>query len=188
VKVDAVEDRPWRRTDRPHRSLRLVHVLAGIKEFASSYTGTLATETMLIKGRNTAPGHLAGVARFVAGLDPAVAYLAVPTRPPTVPSVVGADEAGIAAAYAAFTHELDAVELLTGSEGDAFSKTGDIAHDLLSITAVHPMREDAVEKLVLESNDPTSARNSVDQLVREEKLVRTEHGGQTFYLRKLGVR
>lgn len=34
-------------------------------------------------------------------------------------------------------------EDLIGYEGNAFAFTGDVEEDLLSITAVHPMREDA---------------------------------------------
>ncbi len=40
------------------------------------------------------------------------------------------------------------MELLAGYEGDIFDFTGDVERDLLSITAVHPMRKEAVEKFL----------------------------------------
>jgi len=35
-----------------------------------------------------------------------------------------------------------------GYEGNAFASTGNVEEDLLSITAVHPMREEGVKKLL----------------------------------------
>lgn len=181
VKVDAVEDRPWRRTDRPHKSLRLVHVLAGIKQFAESYSGSLITETMLVAGRNDDPGHVRGIARFVAGLSPKVAYLAIPTRPPAVSSVHGPDESHLLRAYTIFSHEIERVEYLIGHEGDVFSSTGDPIDDLLRITAVHPMREEAVMRLLERTDADTSI---VEKLVREGRLVRSRFENDVFYSRR----
>ena len=182
VKVDAVQDRQWRRTDRPHKQLRLVHVLSGTKEFAAEFTGILVTETMIIAKRNDQPDHLRRVARYVADLAPRTAYLAVPTRPPTVRGVTGPDEEGLATAYALFKGEIDSVEYLIGYEGDAFSSTGEAAKDLLSITAVHPMREDAVDSLLRRTGADVSV---LDTLLREGSLVRARFGGEVFYVRRL---
>ena len=45
VKVDSVSEQVWRRINRPHPSLVLERVLDGIREFSSSYKGTLISET-----------------------------------------------------------------------------------------------------------------------------------------------
>lgn len=58
------------------------------------------------------------------------------------------DEQAVTTAYQIFNEELPTVELLTGYEGNAFASTGDLVADLLAITAVHPMREDAVQNLL----------------------------------------
>jgi wyosine [tRNA(Phe)-imidazoG37] synthetase (radical SAM superfamily) len=51
-------------------------------EFASSFTGVLATETMLVAGVNDDTAIVRGIADFLGRLQPSTAYLAIPTRPP----------------------------------------------------------------------------------------------------------
>ncbi len=46
--------------------------------------------------------------------------------------------------YQIFNEHAVNTEYLIGYEGDEFAYTGDIEADILSITSVHPMREDAV--------------------------------------------
>jgi len=71
---------------------------------------------------------------------------------------------------------------LLGYEGNAFASTGNIEEDLLSITAVHPMRDEAVKKL-LEKTD--ADWQIIETLVGENKLVELEYEGNTYYMRKL---
>jgi len=99
VKVDAVRPNIWRRINRPHRSLWLSAVLDGMLAFAEAYRGELVTETMLVRGVNDDAAHLADVASFLAQLQPAKAYLAVPTRPPAEPWVEPPPEAVINHAF-----------------------------------------------------------------------------------------
>jgi len=73
------------------------------------------------------------------------------------------------------------VECLIGYEGNAFAFTGDVVKDLLGITAVHPMREEAVETFLTRAG---SSREVVDRLVARGHLARTRYGGHTFYLRR----
>lgn len=181
VKVDAVHESVWGRIQRPHPGLTLERVLAGVRRFAAEFTGSLATETMLVAGVNDREEEVAATAAFVAGLAPAAAYLAVPTRPPAVPGVAGPDEAGINRAYHAFTERLPRVELLVGYEGDAFAATGDAAADLLSVTAVHPMRESAV-RVLLERNH--AQWSVVARLLESGRLRRVAYRGESYYLRR----
>ena len=57
--------------------------------------------------------------------------------------------------------------------------------DLLSITAVHPMREDAVKEFLARAGADWDV---VRWLVAHDQLVEAEHDGRTFYLRKLNRR
>jgi wyosine [tRNA(Phe)-imidazoG37] synthetase (radical SAM superfamily) len=50
-------------------------------------------------------------------------------------------------AYQNISQKFSGIEYLIGYEGNAFASSGDISKDLLSITSVHPMREDAVRSL-----------------------------------------
>lgn len=183
LKVDAVDGKVWRRIDRPHKSLRPDAIWAGMREFARAYTGVLVTETMLVAGVNDDEGSLCDVAELVAQLRPAVAYISVPTRPPAERWVRPPDEGTLNRAYQLLGQGGQRVEMLIGYEGDAFSATGDVEADLLSITSVHPMREEAVAEFLARAG---SEWTIVHDLVARGQLVETEYGGARFYIRKLG--
>jgi wyosine [tRNA(Phe)-imidazoG37] synthetase (radical SAM superfamily) len=84
-------------------------------------------------------------------------------------------------AYQIFSERLDAVEYLIGYEGVSFALTGGAEEDLLSITAVHPMRKDAVRALLSKAEADWSV---VEGLVDADLLAETEYSGETFYVRK----
>jgi wyosine [tRNA(Phe)-imidazoG37] synthetase (radical SAM superfamily) len=182
VKVDAVKKEVWRRINRPHGSLELASILEGALAFAGDYGGELVTETMLVSGVNDDESHLKEIAGFLARLRPDRAYLSIPTRPPAEGWVHPPDEQGINRAYQIVSQRVDQVEYLIGYEGNAFAFTGDVEEDLLSITAVHPMRREAVSEFLARARADWS---TVHRLTRQGQLVETEHQGQTFYMRKL---
>jgi hypothetical protein len=66
--------------------------------------------------------------------------------------------------------------------GVAPAITGDVEQDLLSITAVHPMREDAVSAFLARAGADWPV---VRRLMTQGQLVATEYEGQKFYVRKL---
>jgi wyosine [tRNA(Phe)-imidazoG37] synthetase (radical SAM superfamily) len=182
LKVDSLVGETWRRIDRPHGKLELRSIIEGALEFAWAYCGQLVTETMLVEGVNDGAEQFREVAGFLARLKPATAYLAVPTRPPAENWVRSPKEAVINRAYQIFSEKLDQVELLIGYEGNAFASTGDVEENLLSITAVHPMREDAVNQLLTRAGSDWSV---VHKLIADGQLVAETYGEQEFYLRYL---
>jgi len=184
LKVDAVSEDLWRKVNRPHRDLRLNIVLEGIREFTEEFRGTVVSETMLI-GNIDYGDEFERIAGFLAELQKLTkAYIAIPTRPPTEKWVKHAKEDAVNAAFQAFSKKLGAnrVEYLMGYEGNAFASTGNVEEDLLSITAVHPMREEAVEKLLEKADADWQV---VEKLLGENKLVELEYEGNTYYMRKL---
>ncbi len=186
LKVDAVSEELWRRVDRPHKSLSLEKILDGMLEFRRAFKGKLVTETMLIDGIDYGD-EFERIADFLAELRPDIAYIAVPTRPPAEEWVKPAKEEVINRAFQAFVEKLGEgrVEYLIGYEGNAFAFTGNVEEDLLSITSVHPMREEAVRELLRKANADWSV---VERLLREGKLIELEYSGNRFYMRKLKSR
>ncbi|WP_457741337.1 radical SAM protein [Thermococcus sp.] len=185
LKLDAVSESLWRKIDRPHKSLSLKKILEGILTFRDDFDGTIVTETMLI---NIDYGNeLEKIADFLAELRPDKAYVAVPTRPPAEKWVKPASEVVINAAYQLFAGAIgeDRVEYLIGYEGNAFASTGNVVEDILSITSVHPMREDALRELLRKNESNWSV---VEKLLHEGKLVRLEYNGEVFYMRALKSR
>jgi len=148
VKADIFDVGEWHKLNKPHKNLNLNEIISGTRLFAREYTGKLVTETMLIKNINNSYGDLVYTTQVIATYNPAIAYIAIPTRPPAYKEAVPANENDVNRAYHIFKEHISKVELLTGYEGNAFSSTGNFRDDILSITAVHPMREDAVQELL----------------------------------------
>lgn len=182
LKVDAVEDDLWRRINRPHATLDHRAILEGMLRFASEFKGTLATESMLVRGLNDTAQAASHLASFLGKLAPDISYLSVPTRPPAEKSVHAPDEATLNLFYQTIRSQVNHVELMTGYEGNAFVSTGNVVEDLLAITSVHPMREEAVRELLSKAR---SNWHLVQRLVDERQLIQTEYEGQKFYVRRL---
>jgi wyosine [tRNA(Phe)-imidazoG37] synthetase (radical SAM superfamily) len=182
LKVDAATEAAWRRVDRPHKALQLDAIHEGMRQFAKSYRGKLMTETMLITGINDGEDELQKIAEFLTHLKPDTAYLAIPTRPPAETWAQPPDEGVINRAYQILNGTLAHVEYLIGYEGNAFAFTGNAEEDLLSITAVHPMREDAVDEFLDRAKADWSI---VRHLVAEGQVIETDYDGRRFFLRKL---
>lgn len=185
IKVDAVRHDSWRRIDRPHGDLRLEQILDGVLQFARQFTGELDTETMLVEGMNDAPDDIEPLAVFLREVKPARSYLSVPTRPPAVSGIRPAAEAALVRAYDALSAVVPHVELLTGFEGTSFAHSGDAAKDVLSITAVHPMRSDQVETLLTKCG---ATWDVIEWLIRQGSLSEVTYGDQRFYVRRLSNR
>lgn len=181
LKVDAVNEEVWRKVNRPYRSLQLSSILDGMIKFASMYHGELATETMLVKGLNDSPEHAEEIADFLVQLKPDKAYISIPIRPPAETWVKPPDEKVINMFYQIFNKKVKGVEYLIGEEGNAFAATGNVAEELLSITAVHPMREEAVRELLARAHADASI---IQQLIAQDLLFETEYENKKFYLRR----
>lgn len=185
LKVDAISEKTWHRIDRGHKSLELKAIVDGMLQFASTFKGELATETMLIQGINDSYEEIEKIASFLSKLEPNKAYLAIPTRPPAQKRTKAASESAINTAYHLFNQKVSDVEYLIGYEGNAFAFTGKVEDDLLSITSVHPMREEAVTEFLKKA---TAKWDVVERLLQENKLVETEYQGKKFYMRRLRAR
>ena len=185
LKVDSTREGVWHRTDRPQGTLQLASILDGMVEFAKSYRGELATETMLVQGLNDSDDHVREVGDFLARLKPARAYLAIPTRPPAEEWVRSPSEEAINRAYQILRQRVSQVEYLIGYEGNAFALTGRVEEDLLSITAVHPMRQEAVSEFLARARTDWA---TVHELIKQGQLIETEYEGMKFYMRRLPCR
>ena len=182
VKLDSVWQDTWQKVNRPVRTLDMPKVLGGVRQFADAFEGELVTETMLLKGMNDGESHAEALAYMLAKLRPATSYLSIPIRPPAEEWAQAPSEETINRFYQILSGSTGRVEYLIGYEGNAFASTGDLEEDMLSITAVHPMREEAVNELLTRAGQdwPT-----VHRLIAEGQLVETEHEGRKFYMRRL---
>jgi wyosine [tRNA(Phe)-imidazoG37] synthetase (radical SAM superfamily) len=181
LKVDTVSEEMWRHMNRPHKSLDLPRIFDGMLNFATTYKGELTTETMLLHTMNDTEGECENTANFLAQLKPTKAYVAIPIRPPAKRQITAASEHALTRAYQIFTTRLRNVEYLIGYEGNAFAFTGNVENDLLSITSVHPMREEAVVQFLKKADTGWGA---VERLISNDALLEVEYQNKKFYIRK----
>ena len=185
LKIDSVQEEFWRKINRPYGTLQLSSIQQGMFEFARAYRGELVTETMLVRTVNDSKDGLSKIADLLARLRPDRAYLSIPTRPPAEEWAQPPPEEIINQAYHILHERIDQVEYLIGYEGNDFAFTGNVEEDLLSITAVHPMREEAVSDLLARAGGDWSV---IHRLIDRGQLIETKYKGRKFYMRRLSAR
>lgn len=181
LKVDAADHDTWKKINRPHSALQLPSILEGILKFREVFRGTLVTETMLVRGVNDTLSHFEALAGFLTKLRPDRSYLSIPTRPPAVKWVKPPFEEDINKAYQVLNGQGIPAEYLIHYEGNRFDRTGNIEENILGITSVHPMREDALEEYLLKADADWSL---VEAMIEEKKLVETSYNQKKYYMRR----
>jgi wyosine [tRNA(Phe)-imidazoG37] synthetase (radical SAM superfamily) len=184
LKVDSTKESTWHSINRPNEKLQLTSILEGTVNFTKKYKGNLITETMLIKNVNDSEDSIKETRNFISKLKPSAAYLSIPTRPPSEEWVKPPNEEIINRTYQIFSEKIAHVECLIGYEGNAFTFTGNVEEDLLSIMAVHPMRKEAIHNFIRKANVNWSV---IEKLLRQNKLINLSYQGNEFYMRKLEV-
>lgn len=180
VKIDAVDEKIWKKVNRPHPDISLEDILEGIVKFSNTYKGSLYTETMLIKGINTNKKTIEEIADFIGTLKINTAYISIPTRPPASKKACVPDEATINMAYNLFEERNLNVELLSGYSEEEFSSTKNVSEEILSITSVHPMREKDVKNILEKANETWKI---VENLLAKGDLKMVNFGENKFFLR-----
>jgi len=94
-------------------------------------------------------------------------------------------EAELARAWAIFRQSVARVELLADYEGDAFVSSGRLAHDLLAIAAVHPLRDTAVRQMLERAGEDWAI---VRGLLESGELVEVRWEKERYLLRPVARR
>lgn len=178
VSFNAPTEKLFRRINRPCPGITLESTRAGLLAFARmARRGQLWVEMMVLEGINDSPEVLEQTRRVLREVAPDRVFVDTPVRPPAEPfarpltpealerveqALGGATESGFD--VGAFTLPLDRDPLET----------------LVAICVRHPMREDQVEELLVNSGvDPVP----VLAAMRADPRFRLElYGGQTFFL------
>jgi wyosine [tRNA(Phe)-imidazoG37] synthetase (radical SAM superfamily) len=181
LKIDAMTQKTWLRIDRPHNSFDLKAIQDGMCEFARRFKGEIITETMLLKGINDRFEEFKKIADFLPLLKATKSYISIPTRPTAVKGISPASDQILTIAYQVFREQVSTVEYLMGYEGNDFGFSGNVEEDLLGITSVHPMREDAVRQYLGKAG---ADWNVVTNLIENGSLKEVEYQGKAFYLRR----
>jgi wyosine [tRNA(Phe)-imidazoG37] synthetase (radical SAM superfamily) len=180
VKIDTINEKVWKRINRPLAGINFDKILEGLQIFSSRYKGKLNTETMLVEGINDSTSQLIQNASFIAQLHPDQAYLSIPTRPPAVRSIKPVSVEKITEAWQIYQEAGLQTELLTGFEGTNAGTTGNVFEDILNITAVHPLREDTMQELLKKENAEAAI---VDSLVHQGLIKVVNYQHKKYYTR-----
>ncbi|MFC1772553.1 hypothetical protein ACFL3A_04270 [Pseudomonadota bacterium] len=159
-------------------------IMDGIRHFARQFHGELVAKTMLIHGINDNEDSVTSVAGFLHEIGVPRTYLSIPTRPTAETGICGPSELAVNRAYQILASSLPHVEYLIGYEGGAFAFTGDVRHDLLSITAAHPMRESAVREFLKRAKAKWPV---VEELIAESKLKEVDYLGNRYFVRRFAA-
>lgn len=180
AKIDAVDTKIWRKINMPAGQLDYDKILGGIEMFSKEFSGTLLTETLLIKDINDSEEEIKSVAGFISKVKPHTAFIGIPTRPPaeTWVSPPGTDTVNMA--YMLFKERGINTELILGAGTTNFGFTGDIENDLLNIISVHPMSGRQVEEFLKKAGGKWDV---VEKLLRAKRAKETEYRGEKYYLR-----
>lgn len=178
IKVDTIEEKVWRKLNKPHPTLRMSSVLRGLFEFAEAFSGKLVTETMLVRGVNDEASLLQKLSDVLSQVNPRCCYLAIPTRPPAEAWVKPPSKKIVSQCHALLAAQLPAVECLTPDDEGKFTVTDSAVRDLLSIIAVHPMEQKAVKKFLAKAGADWTA---VEQLLQNGRVIKAEFAGKQFY-------
>ncbi len=180
LKFDAVDERSWQKIDRPSKYLQPSLIMDGALAFARQYRGTLVSETMLCAGLNDDEESLTATAEYLAQLNPAVAYIGIPTRPPLEAWAMPPDDTTLAKAFDIFSSHLPRVELIAGYPPPVFQPGNDAERNIPAILAVHPLRESEMQDLLQKYGaDPTI----LDRLREQGIVQQVAHRGEQFWMR-----
>jgi wyosine [tRNA(Phe)-imidazoG37] synthetase (radical SAM superfamily) len=161
LKMDAGDIITWYLINRPVSGLDFEKTLENISYFKNEYKGILCTETMIINGINDSIENITALAERINAINPERAYLAIPIRPPVEKFVKRPDPEKLNLAWQIFNKKHINAEFLTQFEGTDTGYTGNIYEDILNITAVHPLREDTLLKLLQNDGAGYSVVNSL---------------------------
>ncbi|HPC05884.1 MAG TPA: radical SAM protein [Anaerolineaceae bacterium] len=180
LKVDALQEKAWKKVNRPHRDISLPEILDGIYQFGLRFTGQLVTESMLVDGINDHDEDLQSLVEYLQKLRPSKAYLAIPTRPPAEKWVKPPAPERLQQILQFFSGKVDFLDLLFEAEVDDFAATGRLEEDIVSIISVHPIREEALRDMVVKSG---AAWSVIDAMLDAKQIVCLDYQTQKFYLR-----
>jgi wyosine [tRNA(Phe)-imidazoG37] synthetase (radical SAM superfamily) len=181
VKVDSGDERIWKKINRPHPAIQFEKYIQGIFDFSKEYTGRLVTETMLVSALNDTEELLTQTAKLVSLIQPAMAYISIPTRPPAIKTVVSPDGDIINKAYQIFREASIETDLILGFEGTDTGFTGNAFEDIINICSVHPIREDTMEELLMKNK---ANATTLSTLLHNNLIQQVEYRSKKYYIRK----
>ncbi|MEN6300394.1 MAG: radical SAM protein, partial [Anaerolineaceae bacterium] len=180
LKVDSVDETTWKKINRPRHRLSLSRILEGMLTFQKKYHGELVTESMMVAGLNDNENSTRQLCDFLLELQPLKSYLSIPTRPPAEPGITPPSPDSLQEIIKICSVRIPFMDLLFETEAGEFISTGNLAEDILSITAVHPLREEALRTMVSMAGGTWSV---VEELLPTKEISSIDYRNERYFLR-----
>ncbi len=180
LKIDTLSYRTWLKINRPCLNLKFSSIIQGIEKFRSAFQGTIATETMLVRDLNDSKKEGESLANFIGALNPSVAFIALPIRPPAEDWVKSPVTKSLLRMYDIFESKIRKVEYLVEHEGSDFGyDRKDIRSSILEITRVHPLREEILKQMIAKAK---GHEHLISEMLEKHQITKSFYKGETFYL------
>ncbi len=186
VKVDSSTESVYRVLNRPYPNLDLRIVLDGLHAFSREFQGDLITETMLVRGVNDTVEDAAGLLEILQSIEPRVAYVMLPVRPPAedwvLPPPANVVEAfldvlrsGLGKNRVMLLGRLEPPHNIPRSLGDLDK----ILSHIRSVVHVHPLKLEYAIRLLV-SNAGVTEEDALRILLNDPSLELIHYMGQRF--------
>jgi wyosine [tRNA(Phe)-imidazoG37] synthetase (radical SAM superfamily) len=180
LKIDTLRYETWLNINRPNTHLEFEKVIKGIEDFKKIYQGALCTETMFVKDINDNIEEAELLTDYIAKINPDIAYMAFPIRPPAEKWVEIPDETDLVKFYRIFAKKINRVEYLINYGVSHFgSVKNDIKTSLLNNTSVHPKREDDLKNMLEKARED---ENTINELIIKNQIIKACYQGEPLYV------
>ncbi len=176
--LDAATEDVFQRVNRPHESLTLDGLVAGLECLRQEYSGAIWLEVMLVKGVNDDESHLRELARTVQSIRPDRVQLNTPVRPPAETDVRPLNQDELEAAQPIFGPDAEIIADVT-PETRHVAATAEHEPVILALAERRPVTAEEVSAAA--GIHVAETLKLLAALERAGKLRRTMHGGKTFY-------
>ncbi|MCG3223125.1 MAG: radical SAM protein [Candidatus Heimdallarchaeota archaeon] len=177
--LDAPTEELFRLINRPHKDLKLIDIIQGMKQFREEYKGQLWVEVMLVKGKNDTPEILSKIKDIIDSIGFDKVFINVPIRPPAESWVKIPDPEVLLEAQKILSAE--SISLYETSDVTSIDKTASPEQNIIVIAQRHPLREDQVYSLL-----KTLSKNDVENLLlkmeKEEKIKSVIYNDRRFFI------
>jgi len=180
LKIDTPNEKLWKKINQPNKLLNFSSIQSGLHEYSKNQN--FVTESMILNKFNSDEKHAHELAQFIGELNPNIAYLSIPFRPPANINVSKPNEKLILNIFEIFSKYIPKVELLINFEENNFSSLDDIENEILNITAVHPLKEEFLESFLNKGNADWKI---IDKMIENKILKMITYQGNNFYIRTI---
>jgi len=175
--LDAAQECTFQKINRPHPSLKLSEIVAGLTHLREEYAGVIWLEVMLVKGINDTPQEIEALRDTIARIRPDKVQLNTVMRPPSEKS-----------AHPLNARELNDIRTRLGSRCEIIphfpqrrrsATAKNTAEEILALVKRRPVTlSDLVRSLGIHRNE---AIKHLNLLERKRKIRTHTHRGLQYY-------